>query len=464
MDVIMVAFGAMIGWGWVVSSGQWIQQGGILGTAIGFVIGGIMIYFVGLTYAELTSAMPNCGGEQVFGYKAFGPVGSFVCTWAIILSYIGVVCYEACSLPTILQYIYPDFMKGYLYSVAGFDVYASWLIVAIVVAVGITWINIAGTKTAAFFQNILTFVIAGVGIILTAGAAVSGSADNLQGQIIYGETGAEVLSNIMRVAVMTPFFFFGFDVIPHAAEEINVPLKKLGKLMMLSIVMAVVFYLMVVVSVGYIMNPVQISESMKTTGLVTADAMAMAFSSGNMAKVLIIGGMCGIVTSWNSFMIGGSRALFSLARSYMIPESFSRLHPKYKTPVNALLLIGLLAVLAPFFGRVMLVWIVDAGNFACCIAYCVVACSFLVIRKKHPELDRPYRIKNPLVVGLVAVAMSGTMAMMYLIPGTNCTLIMQEWVIVGGWSVLGLVFYFWSKLKYGDRFATNIDSAGSDTE
>lgn len=60
-DVLVVAFGAMIGWGWVVSSGQWITSGGVLGTVLGFIIGGIMIYFVGLCYAELTTAMPKCG-------------------------------------------------------------------------------------------------------------------------------------------------------------------------------------------------------------------------------------------------------------------------------------------------------------------------------------------------------------------------------------------------------------------
>ena len=61
-DILVVAFGAMIGWGWVVSSGQWILQGGVLGTVLGFIIGGIMIYFVGICYAELTCAMPLCGG------------------------------------------------------------------------------------------------------------------------------------------------------------------------------------------------------------------------------------------------------------------------------------------------------------------------------------------------------------------------------------------------------------------
>ncbi len=61
-DILVIAFGAMIGWGWVVSTGGWIEKGGVLGAALGFVIGGIMIFFVGMTYAELTAAMPQCGG------------------------------------------------------------------------------------------------------------------------------------------------------------------------------------------------------------------------------------------------------------------------------------------------------------------------------------------------------------------------------------------------------------------
>ena len=129
-DILVIAFGAMIGWGWVVSSGNWIESGGVLGAAIAFAIGGIMIFFVGLTYAELTAAMPQCGGEHVFSYRAMGSTGSFICTWAIILGYVSVACFEACAFPTIITYLWPGFLKGYLYTVAGFDVYASWLIVA----------------------------------------------------------------------------------------------------------------------------------------------------------------------------------------------------------------------------------------------------------------------------------------------------------------------------------------------
>lgn len=456
-DILVIAFGAMIGWGWVVSSGEWIGRGGVVGAALGFVIGGIMVFFVGLTYAELTAAMPQCGGEHVFSHRALGPIGSFVCTWAIILGYVGVVCFEACAFPTIITYIYPKFLKGYLYTVAGFDIYASWLAVAVGIAFIMTFINILGVKTAAVLQTILTCIIGGVGILLMAASAINGDASNLSGQLFVGESIGSIVKSVLSVAVVTPFYFIGFDVIPQAAEEINVPLKKIGKIMILSVVLAVTFYALIILSVGFILNPSEIMSSAKGSGLVTADAMAKAFHSTVMAKVVIIGGMCGIVTSWNSFLMGGSRAMYSMAESYMIPKFFSKLHPKYKTPVNALYLIGALSILAPFAGRKMLVWICDAGNFGCCIAYCIVSISFLVLRKKEPNMERPFKVKNDKFIGTMAVILSGFMVAMYLIPNSGATLVWQEWVMVGGWIILGAVFCVACKKKYREKFGILVE-------
>ena len=283
---------------------------------LGFVLGGVMIFFIGLTYAELTPAMPDCGGEHVFSYRAMGPTGSFVCTWAIILGYVSVVCFEACAMPTIITYLFPGFLQGYLYTVAGFDIYASWLAVAIIMALFITYINIRGAKTAAIVQTVLTCVIGGAGILLIAGSVISGNPSNLEGQAFVRGNPAIVFGNILRVAMMTPFYFIGFDVIPQAAEEINVPLKKIAKMLLLSILLAVAFYVLIIFAVGYVLNPAAIAQSENSgSDLVTADAMARAFHTDVMAKVLIVGGLCGVVTSWNSFMIGGSRAMYSMAKS-----------------------------------------------------------------------------------------------------------------------------------------------------
>ena len=456
-DILVIAFGAMIGWGWVVSTGGWIEKGGVIGAALGFAIGGIMIFFVGLTYAELTAAMPQCGGEHVFSYRAMGATGSFICTWMIVLGYVSVACFEACAFPTIITYLWPGFLKGYMYTVAGFDIYASWLITAIVIAFLIMLINIIGAKTAAILQTVLTCIIGGAGILLIVASVINGTVDNLDGQIFAGTTTGVNIKAIIGVAAMSPFYFIGFDVIPQAAEEINVPPKKIGNILILSVVLAVIFYAFVIIAVGFVMNPGDIIASQEATGLVTADAMAAAFNTKIMAKVIIVGGMCGIVTSWNSFLLGGSRAMYSMAESYMIPKFFAKLHPKHKTPVNALILIGILTMLAPFAGRKMLVWISDAGNFGCCFAYCMVALSFMILRKKEPDMPRPYKVPCYKFFGTMAVIMSGFMVAMYCIPGSGGNLILQEWLMVLGWSALGVVFYVVCKVKYKESFGTLVE-------
>ena len=456
-DILVIAFGAMIGWGWVVSTGGWIEKGGVIGAALGFAIGGIMIFFVGMTYAELTAAMPQCGGEHVFSYRAMGATGSFICTWMIVLGYVSVACFEACAFPTIITYLWPGFLKGYMYTVAGFDIYASWLITAIVIAFLIMLINIIGAKTAAILQTVLTCIIGGAGILLIVASVINGTVDNLDGQIFAGTTAGVNIKAIIGVAAMSPFYFIGFDVIPQAAEEINVPPKKIGNILILSVVLAVIFYAFVIIAVGFVMNPGDIIASQEATGLVTADAMAAAFNTKIMAKVIIVGGMCGIVTSWNSFLLGGSRAMYSMAESYMIPKFFAKLHPKHKTPVNALILIGILTMLAPFAGRKMLVWISDAGNFGCCFAYCMVALSFMILRKKEPDMPRPYKVPCYKFFGTMAVIMSGFMVAMYCIPGSGGNLILQEWLMVLGWSALGGVFYVVCKVKYKESFGTLVE-------
>ena len=123
----------------------------------------------------------------------------------------------------------------------------------------------------------------------------------------------------------------------------------------------------------------------------------------------------------------------------------------------ALILIGILTMIAPFAGRVMMVWICDAGNFGCCLAYCMVSLSFLILRKKEPDMPRPYRVPAYKFVGTMAVILSGCMVLVYCIPGSGGTLIIQEWMMVGAWSLLGVVFYAVCKVKYKEKFGSLIE-------
>jgi amino acid permease len=158
-EVLALAFGAMIGWGWVVLAGGWVQSAGSLGAILAFAIGGVAVILIGLTYAELASAMPLTGGEHVYAYRAMGMGASFLCTWAIILGYVSVVAFEAVALPTVIEHLFPNYKVGLLWNVAGWDVYFTWALVGSVGAVAMTWINILGIKTCALLQKVVTLLI-----------------------------------------------------------------------------------------------------------------------------------------------------------------------------------------------------------------------------------------------------------------------------------------------------------------
>lgn len=438
-DVLALAFGAMIGWGWIVLAGEWIKKAGSLGAAIAFILGGIMVLFVGLTYAELTSAMPECGGEHVFSHRALGENMSFVCTWAIILGYISVVAFEAVALPTVVEYLFPNYVKGYMYTVMGYDVNFTWVLVGVISSILITAINYIGVKPAAFLQGVLTFIVVAIGILFFLGSLVNGDPVNAKPLLVDGSKG------ILSVLIMTPFMFVGFDVIPQSAAEIDLPFKKIGRILIMSVVMAIFWYVMIIYAVSLALNQTELNAST----MVTADSMKAVYYNSTLAgKLMVIAGIGGILTSWNSFYVGGSRAIYAMADSKMLPKFLAYVHPKYKTPTNAVLLVGTFSCIAPFFGRQMLSWLVNAGGLTIVMAYLIVTISFLVLRYKEPNMKRPYKIKCGKLVGSIAVLLSLGMLTLYL-PGAPAALNWPyEWGIIIGWSMIGIIFFAWAKLYY----------------
>ncbi len=224
-DVLSLAFGAMIGWGWVVTAGLWVTEAGSLGSILAFIIGGVLVVLIGLTYAELASSMPLAGGELIYSFKAMGRVASFITTWAIILGYVSVVAFEAVALPTVFEYLIPNYSKGYMYTIADWDVTATWVGIGMLGSIIITWVNYRGIKFSTSIMFILTLLIAIAGVLLITGSSISGTTENMQPFFTNGTAG------LLSVVIMTPFMFVGFDVIPQAAEEINLPKKRIGQLL-----------------------------------------------------------------------------------------------------------------------------------------------------------------------------------------------------------------------------------------
>jgi amino acid transporter len=413
----------------VLLTGRWVTTGGAGGAMLAFVLGGIAMIFIGLVYAELAAALPQAGGEHIYAVRAFGPGVAFVCAWALLLAYVTVVAFEAVALGTALDYLVPQLRGPPLWSVAGMPVHAGWTAIGIGVAVAMIFVNVIGIRPAAVLQTIVTVVIVLSGIVFATGTFAAGDAANLAPWFGSSATGW------LTVLVMVPTIYVGFDVIPQAAEEIALPAREIGLVIVASVALAMVFYVLMILGVG-LMFP---REALPGLALPTADAAAAGWGGRWAAVVMIAGGIAGILTSWNAFIVGASRVLWSLAAHGVVPAWLGELHPRYGTPWKAVIAIGVFACLSPLAGRTLLVALINAGSFALIIAYALVAASFLRLRRAEPALPRPFRAGGGEWIGWTALLLALAIGLVYL-PGSPAALAWPwEWAICLGWVVLGLL-------------------------
>jgi len=347
------------------------------------------------------------------------------------MAYVTVPVFESVALPTALEYLFPNIRAVKLWEVAGSPVYLSLVVIGIAGAIIMSLVNLVGIKFAAVVQTIITSLFFLVGLSFLGATGVNGSAENVGPLFTAGAAGT------MSVLIMVPALLVGFDVIPQSAEEINIPPEMIGKLLVLSVVLAVLWYILITTAVAFALD----TTARQSASIATPDANAAVWQSTAAGKLMLIAGIGGLLTSWNAFILGGSRVIYALAKSGMLPAVFAKLHSRYQTPWAAILLIAVLSIIAPFFGRTILVWIINAGSFAVVIAYGMVAAAFIKLRITEPDLPRPFRVRFGMPVGITAVLMSLGLFVIYL-PGSPSALMWPyEWAMVLGWIVLGGIFY-----------------------
>ncbi|MDZ5076333.1 APC family permease [Nesterenkonia sp. HG001] len=434
LETFFLGFGAMIGFGWIVLTGDWLTSAGTFGAVSAFLIGAVIMALVGLVYSELVSAMPLAGGEHNYLLRGFDPRVAMLGSWGIVGGYVTVVAFEAVAIPRTVAYIFPQVHQIPLWTIADSQVHLTWALIGSGTAVLLTWLNIRGIKQASLFQTSVIMFVVVVAVVMLAAALFGGEPSNAEPLFTGGSAG------IIAVLVMVPFLFVGFDVIPQSAEEVRLPPQKIGRLVVFSVLAAAAFYVLIVLTTSVALP----ADEMGDFDLATADAMTVLMGAQFWGNIVVAGGLAGLLTSWNAFLIGASRLIWAMANSGMLPAWFATLHARNGTPVNALLFIGGLSVIAPFFGEAMLVWLVDSGSPSIVITYLLVAVVFLVLRRREPEMPRPMRVGGRsevggLVVGVSAVVASAAMLILYL-PGMPAFLEPQPWLMFGLWWLLGITF------------------------
>lgn len=430
IDAYAMGFGAMIGFGWVVLTGSWLEGAGTMGAVVALAIGGLIMAVVGLVYGEMTAAMPKSGGEHHYLLRGMGARWSFIGSWGITGGYITIVAFEAVALPRTVEYIWPNVGQIHLWTIFESEVTLTWALIGALAAVAITAINYIGIKAAGVIQTFVVLFLLIVGALLVFGASANGTVANMEP--FFTDS-----AGMFTVLVVVPFLFVGFDVIPQTAEELRMSPNKIGRLIVISVLIATAWYIMTALTSASAMP----LGDLLSSNLATADAMGALFGNHFMATVLIAGGIAGILTSWIAMLVGASRLMQAMGQSGMLPAWFAKVHPRFQTPSNAILFIGLLSALAPFLGAGAIGWLVDSGSPSIVITYLLVCVVFLILRRREPEMERPFVAgKGALgtTTGIAGVVLTLALVSLY-IPGMPASIHPVSYMLFGAWWLLGFV-------------------------
>lgn len=444
-----LALGAMIGFGCFMLPGQsFLPRGGPLGAIAGFFIGALMVLFIAISYSYLIAHFPISGGEYVYAYASFGKKAAFVCGWFLLIAYWCLVPMNATAVGLIGRYLFPGVVQGdLLYTLAGWEVYSGEIIVSLLAIIIIGIINLRGVQIAGWFQTIIAFALVGSVLVIFSMALVgSGEFSNLKPAF---PVGVKPISAILGITAIAPFLYIGFDCIPQAAEEYNFSHKNTLKILMSSIFLASCIYAAVTFITALVFPWWSFIQSKPNwaTGLVVE---AVAGKVG--LFFLGIAMFCAILSGMNAFYLSGSRLLYAMGESDAIPKFFSVIDPKSRVPRNAIIFLMIPSLVAPFFGRQVLGWLVDMTAVGAAMGYFLTCAS----AAKIAGLERN-RLQQ--IISFLGSVFAVIFLLLLVIPFSPGSLTLPSWIWLFAWLILGIIFfqYQWKHFKDSDKLQKEIE-------
>lgn len=415
----------MVGVGWLIVMDDWLTRGGPLGAILGFAIGGMVLVPVGYVYGRLVMIMPDAASEIAYTQKAFSPGVSFATGWMMILAYLPVCPWEAVAVGKILSYFFPSLNSVLLYSVAGKPVYLPHLIIGLILAALITFLNFRGIRESATLQNWMTsglFVIFAVFILC---GLSRGSAQNFVPLFSHaGRYGG--LISILLVIQVVPYFMTGFESVTKCSEESSLDFRSQGffRAIIMALVVGIVFYTSVIAAVAYVSPwPSLVHES-----FATAVAFERAFRSPWIVDLILLAALLSLVKIFNGNFIAATRLLFALGRRGLVDERLGRIHPANRTPYVAVISVGIFTFAAIFLGEAILIPVTEVGSLASAVGWLATCASYY--RMGPAPRER--------VIALAGVAVGGTLVLMKFLPNVPGHFTVYEYGALFLWIALGL--------------------------
>jgi amino acid transporter len=407
--------GAMVGMAWAVLANVFLDRGGPA-SMLSLLIAAAFTLCVGLCFAELCSIMPVAGGAYIYVRRAMNKFSGFSAGWLLLLAYAAMMPGECIIIGKLVAGIAPG-------------VPVAW--VGVAAATIFTIINLLGITFSAVVQLILTVILFG-GIFAYALPGLG----NIQAENLMPFFGRGVAGMFL----MVPIYFLGFmgyDILPQAAQEVKSPVRKMVFIIPLSIFFVLLAYLSVAITNAGVLPWEQIAKSTDPIPIMPI-ATKLLGPSGPM--IIILAGLCGLVTTMNGFVVGASRLMMAMAKDGEIPGFFGTVNKRFGVPHWAILFIGVLGIIGSFAPQLIVLF--DTAASAVLVTYALTAISVITLRRKEPDIERPYKV--PWGYTIPILALIGVVPTFLISLGILTT---EALIVFVAWFVIGVIYYLLFRRK-----------------
>jgi APA family basic amino acid/polyamine antiporter len=451
-DVVMLGIGAIVGAGifatiGTAAAGDATRPGAGPALALSFVVTAIACGFAALCYAEFAAMVPISGSAYTYSYATLGELVAWIIGWDLIIEYaVGNVA-VAISWGNYFKTLVSGFglvIPGWLstdYRTAAhipglfdsaphlFGVPIVFNILAVGIVALITIVLVVGVRESASINSaMVTLKLIVLGLFVVVGWGYM-KADNWRPFAPNGWAG------IQAGAAIVFFAYIGFDAVTTVAEEVRDPKRDLPIGIVGSLIICTIIYIVVamvftgIIPYGVLVNKLATEQ---------AEPLTMALQYANIERwgglfigVVAFGSVVAHTAVLLVFQLGQPRIFFSMARDGLLPPSFAKVHPRFRTPHVTTILTGVAVGVCAMFTSID--EMVDLTNIGTLFAFILVCIGILILRTREP--DRPRAFRAPLVPFVPAL---GVVSCLYLMLGLPWI----TWLRFGIWLALGLVIYF----------------------
>jgi APA family basic amino acid/polyamine antiporter len=418
-----LGIGAIIGTGIFVLTGKAAATSAGPAIVLSFVLAGIVSTLAALCYAELASSVPVSGSAYTYVYATLGEFIAWIVGWGLILEY----ALGAATVAIGWSGYFTDFLAATFghpvipkaFTTNPFDGGIINIPAAVIILI-ITALLIRGTGESDVVNKVIVavklaivafFIVIGVGHVNPA---------NWHPFTPFGGWG------IVNGAGLVFFAYIGFDAVSTSAEEVKNPARDLPRGIIGSLLICTVLYIIVsgiltgILKYDQLDVPSPVSYSLIKIGLNWAGA------------IVAVGAIAGLTTVLLVMLFGQSRVFFAMSRDGLLPAIFAKVHPRYRTPYLSSAIVGIVVAVVAGIGQLNVV--ADLVNIGTLAAFTLVSIGVIVLRVRHPEMKRGFRVPwSPVIPALSALG-----ALFLMFKGLPLMTIISYFT----WLVIGLVVYF----------------------